>query len=249
MPHLASISRIVWLFVALVLAGLLFNTPFELHRVCPYVVVGSLSLLPLTKKIIYTPGFILGVFFFLTSLVFPRFFCGFICPLGTIQDCLIFPAQLLRVECKPKPRVNEFLSRTALLLLLATILGGLFYRTLFCIRACPMIWGLSLCRIPIPPISAILLSAFFLSAIATSRGFCRYFCPYGYLISIPSRFALFKLFKQIEACNNCRLCNKICPMGVDIDGSPEYIESIMCISCYKCLKVCPKNALKIRRKK
>lgn len=39
------------------------------------------------------------------------------------------------------------------------------------------------------------------------RPFCKYFCPYGALMAIVSRFSIFKVKKE-DSCVSCNLCLK-----------------------------------------
>lgn len=46
---------------------------------------------------------------------------------------------------------------------------------------------------------------------------------------------------QLEKCNHCQICTKVCPVGA-IDAKTLEIEGSKCLRCYACVKRCPKAA-------
>jgi len=80
-----------------------------------------------------------------------------------------------------------------------------------------------------------------LSAISP-RFFCRSLCPLGALLGVCSRYA--RLGKHVSAeCNNCKLCEKICPTGA-IEKDTWTDREAECIKCFICQDDCPKAAIK-----
>lgn len=85
-------------------------------------------------------------------------------------------------------------------------------------------------------------------ALKDNRAFCKYICPVSVPLKITSRFALLKISGEAEKCNNCKACEKMCPMNVRV---PEYILdhkrvlSTECSLCQTCITVCPRDALKM----
>lgn len=249
MFNIARASRIIFLIISILILLLFRSSPFDIHKICPFVLVPSGVLSAFYKNLFYLSGILLGVGFALLSILLPRFFCGFVCPLGTVQDILIIPSKKLKLESDINSKTNEKLSNIALFVLGTTILGTFLYRTIFCIRACPIIWTCAIGKLKMPILTMSLLGAFVLLAVCVSRAFCRYFCPYGYMLGLVSRWSIFRVKKELEVCNDCGACNKFCPMNIDIINSGEYITSSLCLSCLECLRTCNKRALKLGRKK
>lgn len=85
-------------------------------------------------------------------------------------------------------------------------------------------------------------------ALKDNRAFCKYLCPVTVPLKITSRFSLMKIGGEAEKCNDCRACEKMCPMDIRV---PDYILndqrvlSTECSQCQTCITVCSKDALKL----
>ena len=86
------------------------------------------------------------------------------------------------------------------------------------------------------------------------RVWCR-FCPTGSSLAVVNRFRGFKwapvlyIDKDGENCNDCGVCNRVCPMQVNelCDENGGKINTSMCILCVRCVESCPKpDALKLK---
>ncbi len=83
------------------------------------------------------------------------------------------------------------------------------------------------------------------------RAWCRYVCPLGGLMGIGSQFKLMKIWRDPARCDESlcgQACVKACPMGVPILDYKGHIANRLCISCGKCIDVCPTNAIYIKFK-
>lgn len=58
-----------------------------------------------------------------------------------------------------------------------------------------------------------------------------------------AKFLKAKPVTDMERCNHCGMCEKVCPMK-SIDASDYSLVSGICIKCQACVKKCPKNAKK-----
>jgi polyferredoxin len=80
-----------------------------------------------------------------------------------------------------------------------------------------------------------------------NRAFCKYVCPITTFLKGGSRFALLKVGADLEKCNYCGACDKICPMDIRITDyikNGQRILSTECILCFECCNVCVPGALK-----
>ncbi|MBM3323879.1 4Fe-4S binding protein, partial [candidate division WOR-3 bacterium] len=82
------------------------------------------------------------------------------------------------------------------------------------------------------------------AAIAIKRPFCRVVCPIGAVYSPFNKGSLLHLeFPGKDACTNCGICKKVCPMDIDPHLAQNQLE---CIRCGECTNACPKSGLKFK---
>ena len=77
-----------------------------------------------------------------------------------------------------------------------------------------------------------------------NRAFCKYFCPITVFLKPASYFSLLRIKVKQEECVSCNKCLKICPMDVDmLDNKRSRRNGTECILCGSCKKICPQKAL------
>ena len=77
------------------------------------------------------------------------------------------------------------------------------------------------------------------------RLFCNSICPVGALLSIVSRYSLFHISIDKNACNKCKSCERSCKAEA-IDASNMNVDTSRCVTCFNCTSSCTKNAIKYR---
>jgi polyferredoxin len=91
------------------------------------------------------------------------------------------------------------------------------------------------------------VSAIFLAfTLKDNRAFCKYLCPITVILKITSRVAFLKIDGNKEKCTQCAVCNKRCPMNINIMAyvkNGERVLSTECIFCQTCTTVCPEGIL------
>lgn len=186
-------------------------------------------------------GLILLIIPVLISLIWGRVFCGWMCPLGAVQE-LIHPD---RFSIGLPTRLDKGLKHLkSILLVLFSGLNLYFDRNPWC-NYCPFRVLFKFKGIP-PGICILCLMLPVMLLI--ERPFCRYLCPLGAVLKYTSGISLFKLAARSEACNNCRSCSRVvCPMNAISatgSGSPV-IDEGECIRCFRCTDACRRSALTI----
>lgn len=213
--------------------------------ICPFGGIESLYKLIITgnfiEKIDWSAVILLSGTVIL-AIVLGRFFCGWICALGTIQEIfgklgfLIFKKRFEIPSRIDKPlRYLKYLL-LFLILFLTWKTGTLIIRPYDPFAAYSHIpagfeelWG----------DFAIGFSILILSLIASmfyDRFFCKYACPLGAFLGILSKISLFKIKRENNTCIHCNLCNKACPMNISIS---KKVDSAECIACLECVTICP----------
>ena len=75
------------------------------------------------------------------------------------------------------------------------------------------------------------------------RFFCRVLCPLGALLGLLSRYALFRIDRDLTKCTDCDLCLKRCEGASDPHAALRKSE---CFVCFNCIDDCPEDALSFR---
>jgi ferredoxin len=136
------------------------------------------------------------------SLFFGRVFCGAACPLGAIQDLLIFKPITIAPWLRKTLGVIPYVYLGLAVLYAAT--GTEF---IIC-RYDPFI---GIYRMNGPYLMIFLGIAFLLMGLFIARPYCRFLCPYGALLNITSRFSWRHLSVYPTQCIECKLCTTACP--------------------------------------
>lgn len=78
------------------------------------------------------------------------------------------------------------------------------------------------------------------------RAFCKVLCPVSLVMKIPTKVSMLKMKPTGKECIDCELCNKNCPMDVDVMGyikAQRKVSSTECVLCSTCKYVCPVGAI------
>jgi ferredoxin len=167
------------------------------------------------------------------TLVFGRIFCGYVCPLGAMQEL----ASMIRF--KPKLDYNRKYWKKK-----SYLRWGFF--AAYAIFS--LVWGLQTTLFMNPingflifwtPLNLMIFIAFliFLLTIFISifiyRPYCRFFCPFGALAALFGRFSPLKI-RRTAQCTECGICEKICPT---LEGF-EFSTKAECYYCNRCIDFC-----------
>ena len=164
----------------------------------------------------------------LASLVFSRFYCGWLCPINTVLKPVTWAKKKLHLKSS---KVPSFLKNTwvriCMLILFLGILG-------FTLRTGK--------KLPVLPISVAL--GFVLTLFFPEELWHHYLCPYGSILSLPSRKTMFRMKIDKERCIKCGKCMEVCPSVAITRQEKEYsITKGDCMVCRSCAEVCPAGAI------
>lgn len=77
------------------------------------------------------------------------------------------------------------------------------------------------------------------------RLYCNVICPVGTFLGMMAKVSLFRLKLDKVECTGCGVCGTICKSEC-IDSENHTIDASRCVSCFNCLKVCRKGAIKYK---
>jgi polyferredoxin len=207
-----------------------------------------------------------------SAILAGRFFCGYICPLGTLFDLAGGKDKGKRYALRNgKYYILIFVVVSALLSLNLTHLFDpiafltrvytfflypftIFFANISLDIVRPLAEYCNLLYLShkyynqpvfsLNIITILLLVALFFLNVLSHRFWCRNLCPLGGLLALLSRFGMVK--RQVDKnCNSCMKCHEKCPMGA-IQDQPQKTVEEECIECNTCSRICPQSAVSFK---
>lgn len=156
------------------------------------------------------------MFFFLMPLIFTLFFgrtfCAAVCPLGAIQDIVVWKPVKVKPWLENALRIIPFIYLGLAVLFAAT--GSAFI-------ICEYDPFISFYRLGGSLDMLFLGGIFLLVGMFIGRPYCRFFCPYGAILSLLSRVSKWNVYLTGEDCVRCQICDVACPYGAIATPRPE----------------------------
>ena len=202
---------------------------------------------------LYVTGFLLTI-----GIVFGRFICGYVCPMGLLQDALYrLKTPKLILYLRWLRYVKYIVLLLFVIILPLTIrhnVSGLG-QPWFCTYICPS--GTLFGAIPLLSTNAFLRELlgiqFIIKMVITVgvvvgsifvlRIFCRILCPLGAIYGLLNRFAIVHMVCNKEKCMQCHQCANICHIKIEPAKTPNASE---CFRCGKCVGACRVKALRYK---
>ena len=203
-------------------------------------------------------GFYVFGILMLYGLILGRTVCGWLCPLGLIQELLHrLPTPKLK-----KNRATRALSYLKYVILALFVVGitawyGITHGVAlpaFCKYICPAGTFEGAIFLLSNPANAgdfgmlnilftrkfVIMLVIGLACVFCYRSFCRFLCPLGAIYGFFSKLAVVGVKVDPVCCNHCGACVRSCGMDVRHVGDHE------CIHCAKCMDVCNQKAISLK---
>lgn len=162
-------------------------------------------------------------------------YCGWLCPFGALQELINEIARKLKVPQYTVPfAVHERLWAVKYIVLL--VLFGVSLDSLATAERMAEIEPFKTAITlhfdrswPFVTYAVLLLVV----NIFTRKVFCRYMCPLGAALALPTKLRVFDWLKRRKECGNpCRLCDHECEVqAIHPDGTINYQECHYCLDC------------------
>ncbi|MCI0519602.1 MAG: 4Fe-4S binding protein [Chloroflexi bacterium] len=179
-----------------------------------------------------------------------RAFCGWLCPLGALQDFLAAWARKLSGEKRHIPgkrskarlplrlpaaidRPLRYTKYAVLAVILAVSIGAVFpplrefcpLRAVFSLKMTSLLW--------------LSLLVFLAGSVLVERFLCKYLCPLGAALAVFNKISPLRLTLGESSCNHCGRCDVECSM--DIEDVPLHLDHPECVRCMSCLDTCARD--------
>jgi polyferredoxin len=162
-----------------------------------------------------------------TTLLWGRVFCGFLCPFGALQDLItrVVPRRLQRALPQGIHDRALYVKYGILLLIVGLAaapahIGSYQYfepfGTVFYLSTSPLLWSIA--------------GGFLVASAVVPRFYCRYACPLGAALGLGSLLTIFRI-RRVEQCVPCKVCEKACPTGAIRGPEVDFKECVRCNVC------------------
>ena len=234
--------------------GIRYGSVYFPVLACPFnpeqITEGSCYFLVHSKVLFGWPLKKILVFFLSTigfTVLFGRVICGFLCPMGLVQELMHVIRQKTRIEGISMTDRKYAALQPVKWLMVALMLGLTFSGRDFCdfcpaITLSPALAGFQ---------TSVYFSGFFMIIVLIGsffkkRFFCQ-ICPLGFLLGLCHKISPFRIKKDCTACTECGACYEACPMGIReiyTEREKDDVTDMNCVMCGECIRKCPEdNAL------
>ncbi|MHB1293723.1 MAG: 4Fe-4S binding protein [Anaerolineae bacterium] len=164
-----------------------------------------------------------------------RAFCGWLCPVGSIQDgAAALARRLLGRDLGLPWQVPRRLDRPLRWLKMGVLLWVLWTSLSAFVPAlapfCPLRPLLNIQVHALLTVGVLMLLG--TTSMLVERFFCRYLCPLGALLALFNMISPLRPRVHTLRCVGCGRCARACPMGLDPtrDGT-DHPECVRCLAC------------------
>lgn len=157
-----------------------------------------------------------------------RFFCGWICPMGTLFRPIGWIYKKLGIKRLKTPKFME----------------KSWVRFLFLIAFIALMVATRVLRIKVNILLYLIGFSVVLTLFFTEDLWHRRLCPFGTILSVTSRLSRRGMKIDRDACIACGKCQRVCP-SVSIltaEDKKRVNRANECLLCYNCVDVCPTDA-------
>jgi polyferredoxin/formate hydrogenlyase subunit 6/NADH:ubiquinone oxidoreductase subunit I len=209
-----------------------------------------------------------GLLVLIPTLILGRVFCGWICPLGALQQFVSWLFNIRRnkdrLDANRYKSVFQLKYIVLVVFLVMSAFGALQIGLLdpICLLTRSIVTTVQpAVDVALPPEASFLTSApgapeqrvfdgaWFVGSLlllllgmtlVIPRFFCRVLCPLGALLGVLSRFSFWRIERDVTKCTDCDLCLRGCEGASDPQDALRKSE---CFVCFNCIDDCPEDAL------
>ena len=195
-----------------------------------------------------------------TALLLRSAFCGWICPLGFIQDLIHSFSAWLQKRFVPLRKtlrtltqrgrpvwafLDKYLRFVKYAVLIWAVTGAAIYGVMVFKDYDPWSALINFAEWTFTP-GLVVLGLTLVGSLFVERPWCRYACPLGAASGLLGKLSPVYLKREADACTSCKICTNACPMGLNVHSATT-ITSVDCISCLECVGECPREgALEVK---
>lgn len=187
------------------------------------------------------------------TLLFGRFFCGYVCAFGGLGDAVYALSSLIQKKLfhrrapfrlpERAVRYGQWIKYALLAFIAGLCAAGIYDKTT---GTSPWEVFSRLTALRLPPegfgVGIALFLLILLGMALHPRFFCQFLCPMGAVFALLPVLPCSLLYRNAENCiPGCSACARRCPVGLKPDAAS--LRSGECIGCEACVDTCPRGNL------
>lgn len=196
----------------------------------------------------------------IATLLFGRIYCATACPLGTLQDLVIWSRRRLEPAHSFRYAAPKKLWILILLAYIASLLAGIWI-VAYVVEPWNIMRNAASAVRPADTETTwqaigisvgigfgagiIALAAILFCAWKWGRVFCTAVCPIGTALGCLHSQSLMHIAIDPDKCISCMKCEDICSSRC-IKVAERYVDNSRCVRCFDCTAVCPNDAIRFQ---
>ncbi len=180
---------------------------------------------------------------FFLAILFGPVFCGWICPLGTVQEWVSsFGRKYFRRRFNHfvPAKLDKYLRYLRYLVLAWVLYMTAASATLIFAAYDPYFALFNFWSSEVALGGLLILGVTLVLSFFVERPWCKYACPYGAVLGLTNLFRIFSIRRSESTCKADGACSILCPMNIPVDQK-TIVRDHQCISCLECTSeaICP----------
>ncbi len=197
------------------------------------------------------------------TMLFGRIYCATVCPVGTLQDIVIwsrrkaYPKHAFRFQEGSKLRYVVLLAYVASLIAGVLAVGfviepwNIMRNAASAVRPADVFttWDTIGVSVGIGvAVGLVSLAVILFWAWKWGRGFCTTICPIGTALGCLHSQSLMHIVIDPDKCISCMKCEDVCASRC-IKVEQRFVDNSRCTRCFDCTEVCPNDAINFQLNK
>ncbi len=199
----------------------------------------------------------------IATILFGRIYCATVCPVGTLQDLVIWSRQKMNPKFTFRYENKKKIWFFILLAYIGSLLAGIWIvayviepwnimrNVASAVRPADTetTWqaiGISLSVGVVAGV--VMIAAILLCAWKWGRSFCTTVCPIGTALGCLHSQTLMHIAIDPDKCISCMKCEDVCSSKC-IKVSERLVDNSRCVRCFDCTAVCPNDAIRFQLNK